>query len=102
MQEKRPWSATGRCRLRVAGREGQPAATAREAPVVPAEVADEIEVRSQARLVQHSPGVAADREYPPGVDPMVLVQDVPLLVAGDIPPVDHRLAVVLARRLQSL
>ena len=65
-----------------------------------AEVVDEIEMRGKTGLVQHAPGIAAHREHPPGFDGMVLVQRETLFVSCNAAPVDHRLAVVLAVRLQ--
>ena len=86
----------------LAGVERHAAAAAGEDSVMPAEVADELEVRPETGLVQHAPGIAAYREHPPGLDGVVLVQDEMPFMADDAAVVNHRLAVVLAIRLQAL
>ena len=55
------------------------------------EIADEIEMRGKARLGQHAPGVAADREHLAALDQMMPVEfeGVGLLRHGSL--VDHRL-----------
>src|SRR5262245_23951740 len=65
-----------------------------------AEIADEIEMWGKARLRQHAPRVAADRKHLAALDQMMSVEleSVGLLRHG--PLVDHRLAVILAGRLQ--
>ena len=64
------------------------------------EVADEIEVRCKARVVQHVPGVAADREHLAGLHVVVFVEHKAARVLGHGASVDHGLAEVFAGRLQ--
>src|SRR5262245_29943686 len=88
----------GRCGSVRRERDRSPAAG--EDAVMGGEVADEIEMRGKARLGQHTPGVAADREHLAALDQMMSVEreSVGLLRHG--PLVDHRLAVILAGCLQ--
>ena len=64
------------------------------------EIADEIEVRREAGVAQHAPGVAADREDPAGFDAVVCVEHEGVRLFGDAAAIDDGLAVVLAGRLQ--
>ena len=62
---------------------GELRAASLEQAVVPAEIADEFEVRREAGLVQHAPGVAAHRKHSPRLDVMVLVQHDAVRMVGD-------------------
>ena len=71
-------------------------AAALEDAVVAAEIANEIKVFCEAGVLEHAPGIAADREYAPGFDVVVAVQTEPLRAVGHGAPVYHRLTVILA------
>src|SRR3989338_1559716 len=78
------------------------AAATRENSVVPAEVADELEVPPEARVVQHAPGVAADRKNPPGFDVVMPVEDKAMRMIGDRAAIDHCLPVIFASGFQTI
>ena len=75
-------------------------AAAGEDAVVAREIADEVEMRGEARVGQHLPGVAADREHLAALDGVVLVEHEHVLGMRDAALVDDGLAVVLAQRLE--
>ena len=66
------------------------------------EISDEIEMRLEARVRQHAPGIAADRKHFAAFDEMMAVEleTVGLLRHGAL--IDHGLPVILASALQSV
>ena len=54
----------------------------------------------KARACQHPPAIAADGENPPRLDRMMLVEHEALGVAVDRAAIAHRLAIILASRLE--
>ena len=78
-----------------------PAATGEQA-IMTGEVADELEMRAEAGVGKHTPGIAADREHLAALDQMMAVELEGVLLFGDAPLVDHRLTVVLASGLQAI
>src|SRR5262245_57780542 len=81
-------------------REGDRSPAAREDAVMGAEIADEIEMWGKARLRQHAPRVAADRKHLAALDQMMSVELESVGLLRHRPLVDHRLAIILAGRLQ--
>ena len=67
------FSATGCRPARAIAIELQAAATAGEDAEMAAEIADELEMRGKAAVVQHAPGVAADRKDAAGFNGMVFI-----------------------------
>ena len=63
-------------------------------------IADEVKMRREARLHQHIPRVATDREDLTGFNPMVPIQRQPMGAIFNRPLVDHRLPVVLTITFQ--
>src|SRR5215510_14602193 len=83
-------------------RERDRSPAAGEDAVMGGEAADEIEMRGKARLGQHAPGVAADRKHLASLDQMMSIEFESVGLLRYRPLVDHRLAVILAGRLQSV
>ena len=65
------------------------------------EIAEEIEMLRKARIGQHLPAIAADREHAPGLDQVMAVQLEDTLAPGKRALVPHRLPVILALAFQA-
>lgn len=93
-------AARARHKLCVAGVERNGAATALEEAVVPPEVADKREMREEAGVAQHPPGVSADGKHLAGFDIVVLIEHEPSRAFCHGPTVDDGLPLVFAGRLK--
>ena len=82
--------------VRRAAHERDIRAAAGEDAVMCAEIPDELEMRREAALLQHTEGVAADREDAALFDHVMIVECEAVLGVADAALVDHRLAVILA------
>src|SRR5262245_10792665 len=87
---------------RVARGERDRGPTAGEDAVMGAEVPDEVEVRGEARVGKHAPGIAANREHLAGLDEMVPVKFEGIERTRHGALINHRLAVILASGLDAL
>src|SRR3990170_8840258 len=85
-----------RCRERNGG-----AATGEDA-VMSSEVAEKIEMRREARVGQHAPGVAAHREDLAAFDEMMPVELERVGLLRHASLIDDRLAIILASRLKPI
>ena len=66
------------------------------------EIADEIEMRLEARVGQHAPGVAAHRKDLAALDEVMAVKLEGFRLIGDAAFIDDRLPVILASRLEAV
>ena len=78
----------------------QPHAAAGKNTVVPLEVAIEVEMGGKPGIVQHAPGVAADREIFASFDTMMLIEHKHVRMMGYGAPINHGLTIVFAGRFQ--
>lgn len=83
-------------------RKGQIITTSGKNSVVLIKIADELEVFSEAGIMQHAPGIATNGEYTPDFDVMVAVQNKAMRVIGYRAAINYRLAVILAGWLQTI
>jgi hypothetical protein len=63
---------------------------------VPVEITDEVKMGAKSRVMQHAPGIAANRENASSRNIVVLVEDEAVMVLGYAAAIDHRMAIVLA------
>ena len=66
------------------------------------EIADEIEMRLEARVGKHAPGIAAYRKDLAALDEVMAVKLEGFRLIGDAAFIDDRLAVILAGRLEAV
>ncbi len=70
--------------------------------VVLAKVADELEVFPEAGIMQHVPGIATHREYSPGFNIVVAIEDKAMRMIGYRATINHRLTVIFAGGFQAI
>ena len=83
-------------------RKGNVATASGKNSIVPAKIADELEVFPESGIMQHVPSVATHREYPPGFDAVMIIEDKAMRMIGYRAAINHRLAVIFAGGLQPI